>query len=145
MSEKRVQRRKSRVIALKSLFYFSERDNKSIEDCYREIVEEIDPQVSSNDFAWEIIVSAIENMPKIKLIIRAFAPEFTFEKIAPINRVLLVLGVNEMKFMETPPVVVINEYIELAKEFGEDKSPSFINGVLDNYRKSLGLERTKGE
>lgn len=140
-----MQRRQSRVIALKSLFYFSERTDKDIKDCYREIVEEIEPQILSSDFAWEIISSSMENMPKIKLIIRAFAPEFTFEKIAPINRALLILGVNEMKFMETPPVVVINEYIEIAKEFGEDKSPSFINGVLDNYRKSLGLERTKDE
>ncbi len=143
MSEKRIQRRQARSVALKALFYCLERPGKSLEDCFREITEEIDPQEISDDFAWDIVSSAVENMAKIKLIIRAFAPEFTFEKIAPINRALLILGVNEMKFMETPPVVVINEYIELAKEYGEDKSPAFVNGVLDSYRKSLGLERTK--
>ena len=144
MTQKRVQRRQSRIVALKALFYFMERGNKKdIQDCFREVTEEIEPQDLPNDFAWKIVSTAVENLPKIKLIIRAFAPEFSFEKIAPINRALLILGVCEMKFMETPPVVVINEYIELAKEFGEGKSASFVNGVLDNYRKSLGLERTK--
>ncbi len=52
-----------------------------------------------------------------------------------------------MKYLGTPPIVVINEYIEIAKLFGEQKSASFINGVLDNFRKELGLsnERKKQE
>ncbi len=82
---------------------------------------------------------------KIKLIIRAYAPEFPYEKIAPINKALLVLGIGEMKFLGTPPVVVINEYVELAKEFGEEKSASFINGVLDNFRKRAGLKGSRKE
>ncbi len=143
MSEKRKLRRQSRVLALEALFYYLEREGKaSVEDCFQYTLEQVEER-KEDTFAWEIMSTAIENMGKIKIIIHAFAPEFTFEKIAPINRALLVLGICEMKFLETPPVVVINEYIELAKDFGEDKSPSLVNGVLDNYRKSLGLDRTK--
>ncbi len=143
MSEKRIQRRQSRVLALKTLFFYLERNEEPVlKDCFDYILLEIDDQ-KADDFSWEIVNTAVKNIGKIKLLIRAFAPEYKFEKIAPINRALLILGISEMKFMETPPVVVINEYIELAKQYGEDKSPSFLNGVLDSYLKSLGLERTK--
>jgi N utilization substance protein B len=145
MSQKRVQRRQSRVLALKTLFFYLEREEKqSLKACFDYILVELDEE-KSDDFSWEIVHTAVSNIGKIKLLIRAFAPEYQFNKIAPINRALLILGISEMKFMETPPVVVINEYIELAKQYGEDKSPSFVNGVLDNYRKGLGLDRTKKE
>jgi len=143
MSEKRIQRRQSRVLALKTLFFYFERaTQKPLKECFDYVLKELDEQ-SSDDFGWEIVNTAVEQRGKIKVLIKAFAPEYEFEKIAPINRSLLMLGIAEMKFMETPPVVVINEYIELAKVYGEDKSPSFLNGVLDSYRKSLGLNRTK--
>ncbi|NCP67175.1 transcription antitermination factor NusB [bacterium] len=143
MSQKRVQRRQSRVLALKTLFFYLERnETQPLKECFDYILVDIDDE-KADEFAWEIVNTAVTNLGKIKVLIRAFAPEYQFNKIATINRSLLILGIGEMKFMETPPVVVINEYIELAKEFGEDKSPSFINGVLDNYRKGLGLDRTK--
>ena len=156
MTEKRVQRRQSRILALKALFFYLERnENQDLKECFEYVLNELE-EVNKKElvaaagvtkkvdkFGWEILNTAVENKGKIKLLIRAFAPEYEFDKIAPINRALLILGISEMKFMETPPVVVINEYIELAKQYGEDKSHSFINGVLDSYRKSLGLERTK--
>jgi len=160
MSEKRVQRRQSRILALKALFFYLERyEKQDLKACFDYVLNEVDEvkidrnavaseekaelQKNEDEFGWEIIETAVENKGKIKLLIRAFAPEYEFDKIAPINRALLILGICEMKFMETPPVVVINEYIEMAKQYGEDKSPSFVNGVLDSYRKSLGLERTR--
>lgn len=143
MGEKRVKRREARVIALKTVFYYLEREaSLELKTCFDYVLTELEEQ-PANDFAWDIAHTAVDNLGKIKVIVRAFAPEFEFDKIAPINRALLVLGIGEMKFMQTPPVVVINEYIELAKEYGEDKSPAFVNGVLDNYRKGLGLDRTK--
>ena len=143
MSEKRIQRRQSRVLALKTLFFYFERaGTKPLEECFNFVLKDLDEQ-TADQFGWDIVSTAVENKGKIKVLIKAFAPEYEFEKIAPINRALLMLGIGEMKFMETPPVVVINEYIELSKVYGEDKSSSFINGVLDSYRKSLGLDRTK--
>lgn len=143
MSEKQQQRREARGLAIQTLFAYLERDAKiPLVDTF-EMVSEGSENLFVTGFAWEIVQTAVEHLGKIKVIIRAFAPEFAFEKIAPINRSLLILGITEMKFMDTPPVVVINEYIELAKDYGEDKSPNLVNGVLDNYRKSLGLERSK--
>jgi len=141
--EKRQWRRKSRRLALKSFFYYLEnQEKKDLKSCFNYVLKDLDER-EEDKFAWEIVSTAHTNYKKIKLLIRAFAPEYKWEKIASINRVLLILGICEMKFMETPPVVVINEYIELSKTFGEEKSAGFINGVLDNYKKSLGLTREK--
>jgi N utilization substance protein B len=139
--QKRVARRKSRIIALEAIFaYLSREGDVTVEASLQHVLKYVE-EVNADDFAEKIVRSAFDNLAKIRVIIRSLATEFDYEKIAPINRALLVLGVGEMKFLGTPPVVVINEYIELAKDFGEDKSAGFINGVLDNYRKSLGLDR----
>ncbi|HEY5714577.1 MAG TPA: transcription antitermination factor NusB [Candidatus Gracilibacteria bacterium] len=141
MSDK-AARRESRIMAVEALFYHLERPEKPWEECFDFVLKDLELK-KADDFSKSIVSMAVEHLGKIKVIIKAFAPQFPYEKIAPINRVLLVLGITEMKFIETPPVVVINEYVEIAKIFGEDKSASFLNGVLDNYRKGLGLEGRK--
>lgn len=141
MSEKRKLRRQSRELAIKAFFYYLESERDPAE-CFQYVLYEVDER-GSDDFAYEIFMKGVDNFKKLKVLIRAFAPEFPFEKIAPINRVLLCLGMTEMKFVDTPPVVVINEYIELSKLYGESKSAALLNGVLDEYRKNLGLNREK--
>ncbi len=141
MTDKKEARRESRKTALETCFAFLSRDEKTpINKVFEHVLREVEEK-KTDKFAHEIITVAISNLSKIKVVIRAYAPEFPLEKIAPMNRAILILGIAEMKFLKTPPIVVINEYIELAKEFGEEKSGGFINGVLDAFRKSLGLER----
>ncbi len=145
-------RRQSRIWAIEALFSFLENGKGTdwkeclfhvlncVETRMKSVVGEdgIELKTERQDlFAEELVGTAVENLGKIKVIIRVFAPDFPLEKIAPINKALLVLGISEMKFLKTPPVVVINEYIELAKLFAEDKSAGFINAVLDSFRKSL--------
>lgn len=138
--EKKQARHKSRIIALEALFFYLARE-ESVEwtECHRTVCEE--EGRGEDEFSRDLLQKSVENLGKIKVIIRAYAPDYTFEKIAPINRTLLILGLVEMKFLGTPPIVVINEYIELAKEFGESRSAAFVNGVLDAFRKNIGMER----
>ncbi|MCF7917840.1 transcription antitermination factor NusB [Candidatus Gracilibacteria bacterium] len=144
MSQNKKERHESRIIAVKTLFvYLSREERVKLEDVFSHVVE-VDEK-EKDDFAEILVHTALENIAKVRLIVKAFAPEFPFEKIAPINRVVLILGVCELKYFDTPPIVVINEYIEIAKEFGEERSASFINGVLDAFRKSIGKQREDGE
>ena len=70
---------------------------------------------------------------EIDIIIEKAAPEFPIEKINKTDLAILRLAVFELLFKkETPAKVVIDEAIELAKEFGGETSPSFINGALGN-------------
>lgn len=56
--------------------------------------------------------------------------DWKIERISKINLVLLKLAIYEILFTETPFKVVINEVVELAKKYGDDTSPNFINGIL---------------
>jgi len=138
-------RRESRILAVEALFsYFSREGSIEPQEAFDHVLHEV-AEKEEDKFAQELLDTAIEHFKKIKVIIKAFAPEFAFEKIAPINRALLILGISEMKYIDTPPIVVINEYVELSKLFGEQRSASFINGVLDNFRKNIGREREENE
>jgi len=141
---KKEARRASRIVAVEALFAFLERGGSVTEkECLDHVIAYVENK-ENDDFAREIVAAAVENSAKLKIVIKAFAPEFPFHKIAPINRAILLLGLSEMKYLSTPPVVVINEYIELAKLFGEQKSAGFINAVLDSFRQNAKLEELKG-
>lgn len=145
MTDKKEARRQSRMMALEALFAYLARDQKvSIKDSLRHVLQEV-AEKKKDDFAKTLLETAAENLQKVRLIIRAYAPEFPFEKIAPINRAILILGLTEMKFLDTPPIVVINEYVELSKTFGEDKSAGFVNAVLDSFRKNVGLDSSRSK
>lgn len=63
--------------------------------------------------------------------IKKIAPEFPIEKINKIDLAILRLAVYELAFeKKEPPRVVVDEAIELAKEYGNDSSPAFVNGAL---------------
>ena len=60
--------------------------------------------------------------------------------MAVVDRLVLRLGVYELLAAETPAAVVIDEAIELARTFGDEPSPRFVNGVLDAVRRGLDRE-----
>jgi len=64
-----------------------------------------------------------------------------FERVALLDRLLLILAISEIFFIDdVPPKVSISEAIEIAKQYSTEESPSFINGVLDNIYKSIPNE-----
>jgi N utilization substance protein B len=140
MSEdnKKNARRKSRVIAVEILFmYYSRNEKISIEDCSDFVLKEIQENTKEDEFSKKIIDLVIDNHSKISLIIKTITTNLPSEKIVLINKLILMLGIVEIKYIGTPPVVVINEYVEIAKSFGENNSGGFINEVLDCFRHNL--------
>jgi len=99
-------------------------------------------QLVQEIFAFSFNPSALKNssasffkikdfFPQIDALIEKAAPQFPVEKIAKIDVAILRLAIYELLFLKKePPKVIIDEAVELAKEFGGDGSPAFINGVL---------------
>lgn len=84
----------------------------------------------------------IAKFPKIDKIIEEAAPEFPVEKINKIDLAILRLAVFELLFSKKePPKVVIDEAVELGKEFGGDTSSSFINGALGKIYGGKGIKK----
>lgn len=87
------------------------------------------------------IQQIVDQIAEIDKIIAKFAPEWEIGKIYKADLAILRLAIYELAFVKTEPIkVVIDEAIELAKEFGNETSPSFINGVLGAYLKDVNPE-----
>lgn len=80
----------------------------------------------------------ISMQEEINELITTAAPAWPLDKINKIDLAILQLAVYELKKTDVPPKVAIDEAVELAKEFGGESSPSFINGVLGNILIQIG-------
>src|SRR3989338_2745881 len=92
-------------------------------------------------FMDNLLAGVIAKKDDIDLVISKAAPEWPLERIAPVDRNILRLGLYELLFADrsqVPAKVAINEAIELAKTFGGDSSGRFVNGVLGAIYKELG-------
>jgi transcription antitermination factor NusB len=85
----------------------------------------------------------IKLFPDIDIRIKKSAPAWPIDKINRIDLAILRFATYELTHTETPAKVVIDEAIEIAKEFGGDTSPSFINGVLGSIVKYYEAEKTQ--
>ena len=74
-----------------------------------------------------------------KMISQNLKEKWDINRISKVNLALLKLGIYEMLYSKLPYKVVVNEVVELAKKYGEDSSPSFVNGILANIIKQKGL------
>jgi transcription antitermination factor NusB len=88
--------------------------------------------------ASEWIKGTWENLQQCDEPIIASTIKWQFSRLSPVDKSILRLAVYQLKFCpDIPPKVVINEAIELAKKFSTDKSPAFVNGVLDAILKKM--------
>ncbi|MHB1702921.1 MAG: transcription antitermination factor NusB [bacterium] len=84
------------------------------------------------DFFSSIVNGTLINLKKIDEVIKNISKNWSIERMSRVDRNLLRLSIYEIIFVpETPKNVVINEAVEIAKKFGNDESPAFINGILD--------------
>lgn len=84
----------------------------------------------------ELVQKILGQKEKIDDLIKNAAPQWPLEKLNRIDLAILRLAVYELENEETPPKVVIDEAVELAKEYGSESSSSFINGVLGTIYKT---------
>jgi N utilization substance protein B len=89
-------------------------------------------------FTEQIVAGVRAHAEEIDEQIKKFAANYDLHRIAPVDRNILRLAIYEMLFCpDVPPVVSINEAIEIAKKFGGDESGRFVNGILDRVRGEL--------
>jgi transcription antitermination factor NusB len=99
---------------------------------------EADPDGYVRNLASEWSKGAWENLKECDELITGSTIKWQFTRLSPVDKSILRLSVYQLKFCaDIPPKVVINEAIELAKKYSTDKSPGFVNGVLDAVLKKL--------
>jgi len=91
----------------------------------------------TRDFANKLFEGAAKDVGALDETIAKHCENWRFERLAAIDRAILRLTIHEMSAAETPPKVILNEAVELAKKFSSEESGAFVNGVLDAVHKSL--------
>lgn len=134
-------RRKARVKALQALFEIDSVGHDVVEVLGRQT--EDDPlEEESAIFMKELVEGVLSNEGEIDSVIEIYAPAWPVAQMALIDRNILRLAIFEILFNNKVPVkVAINEAVELAKMFGGDNTPKFINGVLGTVSAQSGKKR----
>lgn len=124
------RRHLSRIAVMQVLF---EREQRPQVDCEQSLtMNEQELGDIDREFADELLKGVLENEGALGEAIQTHAPGWTLERMDPVSRCTLYVGAYElMHGNDAPPAVVMNECIEIAKEFGTDESGKFVNGVLN--------------
>ncbi|MEG0132660.1 MAG: transcription antitermination factor NusB [Clostridium sp.] len=132
-----MNRRKSREIATRLLFEMSinKEDTLEIITNFRENTEEILEDIDF-EYVIKVLDGVLKNATVIEETISKYLVKWKLERLPKMNVAILKMAAYEILFEEDiPSRVTVNEAIELAKKYGDDNAPSFINGVLNNLMK----------
>ncbi|MEO8382651.1 MAG: transcription antitermination factor NusB [Acidobacteriota bacterium] len=132
-------RRKARELALQMLFQFDMSGNPTdqIIDTFEELQKS---KPNTREFATRIFRGTIDHLEQLDEMIQAQAENWRLSRMAGVDRNIIRMSVYEFLHEDdTPKLVIIDEAIEIAKKYGTDKSPQFINGILDGILKRYNL------
>lgn len=102
-----------------------------------ESLDEEHDELATRRFAAELALQAWASHPAADEKVAALAPDWPTHRQPPVDRAILRLAYYEMASGHAPVKVAINEAVELAKDYGSEHSPPFINGVLDKLAKAI--------
>jgi N utilization substance protein B len=132
-----------RIIALQTLF---EQDFRraagdtefDLAEVLKRNIARYEATVDDTDFIKELTNGVSKRAEELDIELQPVAPEWPIDQIARMDRVVLRMGLYELKYSKgVPPKVVINEAVELAKAFGSENSSKFVNGVLGTVLRNL--------
>jgi len=130
-------RTKARQIAMQALFQLDAQGESLLSDL-NDFFTENAPEETVRKLAIDWTRETWANLPACDELITNAALKWKLSRLSQVDKSILRLAVYQLKFCpDIPPKVAINEAIELAKKFGTDKSPGFVNGVLDGILKKL--------
>jgi N utilization substance protein B len=129
-------RTKSREFAMQMLFQWdmSPQDFAKLEAKFWKSAKAAD---KTRAFANKLFEGAAKDVAALDEIIVKHCDNWRFERLAAIDRAVLRLAIYEMRVADTPPKVVLNEAVDLAKKFSSEEAGGFVNGILDAFHKTL--------
>ncbi|HOX41324.1 MAG TPA: transcription antitermination factor NusB [bacterium] len=138
-----MNRHLSRMIAMQTLYEWEFRNKGEIKEIEDRNISEYDDRCEP-EFIKNLVEGVVSSFEDIDDIIIESAPEWPLEQISLIDRAVLRLGIYELlNDPTTPHKVIINEAIELSKQFGNESSSKFVNGVLGTVYKKHEKEIEK--
>ncbi|MCH6258871.1 transcription antitermination factor NusB [Puniceicoccaceae bacterium K14] len=139
MAEEKVsQRRLCRVACIQYVYSWSINQPDNLADNIRLFFDDQEHERDYYSFAEELIHGILDNLDTIDERIQELANNWEFDRIAKIDLAILRMAIFELLFRkDIPPVVTINEAVDLSKEFSSAESKRFVNGILDKVKGKL--------
>jgi transcription antitermination protein NusB len=130
-------RRQVRELALQALYQYDARGDIDAEHIERSVFDAPDPPETIKRLAIELAKKAWATREQADALATEFSPDWPTHRQPMVDRGILRLAYYEIASGMTPAAVAINEAVEIAKTFGSERSPAFINGVLDKIAQRL--------
>ena len=133
--------------AVVGLLYAYDLGNENISKFSDEILEEDKIRNKQREFSNTLFTGTVENLAMLDKEIEAHLTEWDYSDIGKVEKAIMRLGAYEILVAKTDKAIIINEAVELAKKLADEKSPKFINGVLDalGEKKSPNKETEEAE
>jgi transcription antitermination protein NusB len=136
-----VSRRSARETVFKTLFQADITGENPEMVLAQDLMQESIPQESDKDFARSMVVGITEKIQQLDETLAPHLKKWALKRLSFTDRAILRLAIYEIRFDSgVPPAVSINEALELAKKYSDEKSAAFINGVLDNIFRNTSEE-----
>lgn len=142
--ERRAPRSRSRQAALQVLYALDvgrrgapAPDPERVEHALDAIAANFELAPGARAYARDTVLGVAEHRDAIDALIAAHAINWRLERMPAVDRNVLRIGIWEMTWGGLPPSVAIDQAVELARRFGADASPAFVNGVLDAVARAL--------
>jgi N utilization substance protein B len=129
------KRSSGRKMAMQVLYQYEMRGEKPEEILASSIFSSSGSR-ETKDFSLKLASGCIEKIKELDDIIGTLSKGWSLERITKVDKSILRLALYELKYTDTPQKVIINEAVELAKNFSTEDSSKFINGILGNAIKS---------
>ena len=137
-------RRQNRCAAFRFLFQWEMNQSENLRDDLSEFISKLGQKEEFFSYAIELIDGVIEKKEILDSIIRDLVTNWDFSRVAKADLAILRLSLYEIIYrLDVPPVVAIDEALELGKEFSSENSGKFLNGVLDKARKQFSRPARK--
>mgnify|MGYP001591625999 FL=1 len=117
--------------AVVGLLYAYDLGNQDIGKFSAEILEEGKIRNKQKEFSDTLFQGTMENLEMLDAQIQKHLKDWDYDGIGKVEKAIMRLGAYEILVAKTDKAIIINEAVELAKELADEKSPQFINGVLD--------------
>ena len=131
-------RRDNRVAAVQFLYMWEINPSGGLKEEINGFLKSLEGDPDYYRFAEELIWEGVKRRDEIDAVIKEHAQNWDFNRIAKIDLSILRLAIYEMLYRDDiPPIVTINEAIELSKLFSIEDAKRFINGILDEFKLKL--------
>ena len=123
-------RNEVREIALRIIYKINIFDDANVYYDVEDLIKE--EYEVENEFVNSLVNGVIEKKDELTNLVNKYMSDWTLDRLNKVDQALFLLSSYELKYLDTPSIVSINEWVEISKKYSDEKITKMLNGILDN-------------